>query len=203
MSLWDLWREWAAGNSTLEFELWGLEMLWWGRIGKILQLLGALTVLAEIVGPERLESTAVALKEASPFTGMVDRARRRWRPVWDWVQTRRAGAAERSRTSAEAARSLGGVPFLALGVRLVVALLFVVVAVAFASWGWLIVLVALAGGLFLLLAAAVLSALGWLVAVTLIRPAALLISIAAVEAWVKVLAIALLVSGVHFDLLAT
>ncbi len=204
MSLWDLWREWAAGNSTLEFELWGLEMVWWGRIGKILQLLGALTVLVEIVGTERMLRTGEALQQATPFTGMADRVSRRWQPVWRWVRERAGRATAASRTTAAGGAAQVRAASLAhLWWRLGIAVLFVVVALVFASWAWLIVLAALAGGLALLALAAVLSALGWLVAVALIRPAAWLISRPALDAWVKIVAVALVVAGVHFDLLAS
>jgi hypothetical protein len=36
--------------------------LWWGRIGKIVQLIAALTILAEIVGPERLRTFGKSLR---------------------------------------------------------------------------------------------------------------------------------------------
>ncbi len=204
MSLWDLWREWASGESTLGFELWGLEMVWWGRIGKMLQLLGALTVLVELVGTERMLRTGETLRQAAPFTGMVDRVARRWQPVWRWVRERagRATAASRSTASGSAAQ-LRAASLVHVWWRLGIALVFVVIALLFASWAWLIVLAAVAGGLALLALAAVLSALGWLVAVALVRPAAWLISRPALDAWVKVIAIALVVVGVHFDLLAS
>ncbi len=204
MSLWELWREWASGNSTLEFELWGVEMVWWGRIGKILQLLGALTVLVEVVGTERMLRTGEALQQATPFRGMVDRVSRRWQPVWVWVRERagRATAASRS-TAAGGAAQVRGASLAHVWWRLGIALLFVVVALLFASWAWLLVLAAVAGGLALIGLAALLSALGWVVAVGFIRPAAWLISRPALDAWVKVVAIALVVAGVHFDLLAS
>ncbi len=204
MSLWDLWQEWASGNSTLGFELWGVEMVWWGRIGKILQLVGALTVLVEVVGTERLLRTGAALREATPFTGMIDRVSRRWEPVWLWVRERagRASVASRTTASGGAAR-LRAASLAHVWWRLAVAALFVLVALAFASWAWLIVLVAVAGGLALLVLAALLSGLGWLVATLVIRPLAWLISRPALDAWVKVVAVALVVVGVHFDLLAS
>jgi hypothetical protein len=51
-----VWSSWWAGRSTQNLYVLGLSMLWWGRIGKYLQFLGGLTVVLDIVGPERLRS---------------------------------------------------------------------------------------------------------------------------------------------------
>ncbi len=49
VSVWSIWAE--GGKPTT---LWGVEILWWGRIGNIIQFVGALMVIAELIGPERL-----------------------------------------------------------------------------------------------------------------------------------------------------
>jgi hypothetical protein len=43
-------------------ELWGIRVLWWGRLGKLAQLLGALTIVIEIIGPTRLRSFGASLR---------------------------------------------------------------------------------------------------------------------------------------------
>ncbi|MFI9812672.1 hypothetical protein [Saccharothrix variisporea] len=51
----EAWRLWFDGSSTLrDAELWGLPVLWWGRIGKLAAFLAGLTLIMDIVGPERL-----------------------------------------------------------------------------------------------------------------------------------------------------
>ncbi|WNV90302.1 hypothetical protein [Umezawaea sp. Da 62-37] len=52
--LWDLWHHWLSGKKVDEGHLWGLSILAWGRIGKGLQFLAGLTVILDLIGPERL-----------------------------------------------------------------------------------------------------------------------------------------------------
>lgn len=40
-------------------------MLWWGRIGRIAEFLGALVIVAEIIGPARIRSFGSMLRERS------------------------------------------------------------------------------------------------------------------------------------------
>ncbi len=204
MSLWDAWREWAAGNDTLDLVLWGLEIRWWGRIGKMLQFAGALTVILDIVGPQRLIAFGASLREAAPFRGMVTRVSRRWRPLWEWVRGLSGGvtAGQRERTAEQAAR-LRNASLRHLLPRVVLFVLGLVVALLFASWGWLLVLAVLLGGLALFALAALVSAAGSAAYYGLIRPFAALISIPAVDAWAKSVGIVLVAAGFHFDLLAS
>jgi hypothetical protein len=51
----EAWARWFDGDATLrDAELWGLPMLWWGRIGKFAAFLAGMTLIMDIVGPERL-----------------------------------------------------------------------------------------------------------------------------------------------------
>ncbi len=204
MSLWDAWREWAAGNDTLDLVLWGLEIRWWGRIGKMLQFAGALTVILDIVGPERLIAFGASLREAAPFRGMVGRVRRRWQPLWDWVRGVAGGvtAGQRERTAAQADR-LRRASLRYLLPRVVLFVVGLAVALLFASWGWLLVLAVLLGGAALLGLAALVSLAGSAAYYGVIRPFATLISIPAVDAWAKSVGIVLVAAGFHFDLLAS
>ncbi|SED59742.1 hypothetical protein SAMN04489727_8519 [Amycolatopsis tolypomycina] len=74
---WDLWMRWWAGEKVDGAQLWGLPMLVWGRIGKGLQFAGGLTVVLDLVGPERLRAFGKRLyvvnwtkKVASPAEGV-------------------------------------------------------------------------------------------------------------------------------------
>ena len=51
----DLWWD---GTLRREQSVLGLPVLWWGRIGKILQFIAGLTVVLDIVGPKRLAEAA-------------------------------------------------------------------------------------------------------------------------------------------------
>ena len=55
----EAWSRWFEGDPTLrESVLWGLKILWWGRIGKLAAFLAGLVIILDIVeaiiGPERL-----------------------------------------------------------------------------------------------------------------------------------------------------
>jgi hypothetical protein len=54
------WKQWLEGEAL--GTVWGLRVYWWARIGKLAQLLGALTILAEIIGPARLRSFSASLR---------------------------------------------------------------------------------------------------------------------------------------------
>lgn len=47
---------WATGKQTSAIALWGLPMLWWGRIGKIMQFFAGCIVVLDLVGPDRLRA---------------------------------------------------------------------------------------------------------------------------------------------------
>ncbi|CAM2987253.1 hypothetical protein SAXI111661_12105 [Saccharomonospora xinjiangensis] len=57
--LWDsIVHWWRRGEAAGQETLWGLPMLWWGRIGKFLQFAAGLAALLDIYGPERLARLA-------------------------------------------------------------------------------------------------------------------------------------------------
>jgi hypothetical protein len=56
VGLFEAWGKWARGDLTEQAQLWGMSILWWGRIGKLTGLAAALTIIAEIVGAERLRA---------------------------------------------------------------------------------------------------------------------------------------------------
>ncbi|MFI6484312.1 hypothetical protein ACIBH1_40775 [Nonomuraea sp. NPDC050663] len=50
----EAWGLWLDGKSTLGNDLFGVPMIWWGRIGKIAAFVAGMTVVLDIIGPERL-----------------------------------------------------------------------------------------------------------------------------------------------------
>ena len=54
----EAWNLWWNSAEIKNHYLYGLEILWWGRIGKVVQLLSAVSILAEIIGHEKLRYTA-------------------------------------------------------------------------------------------------------------------------------------------------
>ncbi|SCG47499.1 hypothetical protein GA0070609_1934 [Micromonospora echinaurantiaca] len=50
------WSVWWDGRSASQEPLWGHTVMWWARVGKLLQFAAGLVVLLDLVGPERLRS---------------------------------------------------------------------------------------------------------------------------------------------------
>ena len=69
VSYWEAWSLWWSGHKVDGFQMWGLPLLWWGRIGKLLQFAGGLVVVLDLIGSMRLrclrESIDTARRQVS------------------------------------------------------------------------------------------------------------------------------------------
>lgn len=54
ISLIEAWSLWRDGVDITNRKLWGLEILWWGRIGKFTQFFAACLIIAEIIGARKI-----------------------------------------------------------------------------------------------------------------------------------------------------
>lgn len=63
------WALWLSGNLPPNAMLWGISILWWGRFGKVMQFVGAITIIADIIGPERIRGFGASLQ--STITSIV------------------------------------------------------------------------------------------------------------------------------------
>ena len=61
LSLGEAWTLWFSNQLTSDATIWGVSLLWWGRLGKILQFVGGVTVVAEIIGPHRIRAFGQSL----------------------------------------------------------------------------------------------------------------------------------------------
>ncbi|PKB80159.1 MAG: hypothetical protein BZY88_09560 [SAR202 cluster bacterium Io17-Chloro-G9] len=69
----DVYRVWKSGNPTIDCKLWGMRMLWWGRIGKLVSLLSAFAIIAEFVGPVRMRTWGQSLHQVVNVRPLVRR----------------------------------------------------------------------------------------------------------------------------------
>jgi hypothetical protein len=53
---WHLWQRWSTGEQLTGMELWGHSLIFWARLGKLLQFLSGLTVILDLIGPDPLRS---------------------------------------------------------------------------------------------------------------------------------------------------
>ncbi|MDI2029859.1 hypothetical protein QFW96_14605 [Saccharopolyspora sp. TS4A08] len=51
----EAWSLWWSGAEVKGFAMWSLPVLWWARIGKLLQFAGGAVVIIDLVGPERFK----------------------------------------------------------------------------------------------------------------------------------------------------
>jgi hypothetical protein len=65
MKAWELWYQARLPDDAV---LWGLTILWWGRVGKLAQFFGAALIVAEIIGPERLRQYGESLHQFSSLS---------------------------------------------------------------------------------------------------------------------------------------
>ncbi|MGW1071503.1 hypothetical protein [Streptomyces sp. NPDC002537] len=54
MSFLHAWHLWWQGRPVQDLILWGHPILFWGRVGKTAEYLGALLAVVDIIGSERL-----------------------------------------------------------------------------------------------------------------------------------------------------
>ncbi|WP_166664541.1 hypothetical protein [Actinophytocola oryzae] len=48
----EAWRTWWTGANVNKFELWGLPVPVWARVGKVLQFMAGLAIVLDLIGPE-------------------------------------------------------------------------------------------------------------------------------------------------------
>lgn len=53
---------WWSGGSLSDSFIHGIRTLWIGRVGKLLQYIGALTILIDIIGPQKLVAIGISLR---------------------------------------------------------------------------------------------------------------------------------------------
>lgn len=64
ISIFTAWKLWLTGDLPSDVMIWGVSIFWWGRIGKIMQFVGAITIVADIIGPERIRDFGASLHTA-------------------------------------------------------------------------------------------------------------------------------------------
>ena len=78
VSFWQAWGLWFDGQSVAGYRLWGVPVLWWGRIGKLGQFTGGLVAIIDIIGVTRISAWGERLR-ARPVEGHRRTLAETWR----------------------------------------------------------------------------------------------------------------------------
>lgn len=80
ITLSETWKLWLSDNLPADAVLWGISIFWWERIGKVMQFLGGSTIIADIIGPEKIRYFGTSLENTIPYTTLIQFLRR----CFDW-----------------------------------------------------------------------------------------------------------------------
>ena len=61
----EAWKLWLSDNLSADALLWGISIFWWERIGKVMQFLGAITIVADIIGPDRIREFGTSVRSTN------------------------------------------------------------------------------------------------------------------------------------------
>ena len=68
----ETWKLWLSDNLPADAILWGISIFWWERIGKVMQFLGATTIVADIIGPEKIRKFGTSLQSTSSPKTLIE-----------------------------------------------------------------------------------------------------------------------------------
>lgn len=72
IELWEAVGRWFSGEKLEGFAMYGLPLLWWTRIGKLLQFIGGLIIVVELVGPDKFKrAQSVVESIRAPYSAFV------------------------------------------------------------------------------------------------------------------------------------
>jgi hypothetical protein len=77
------WALWSEGHLPEHVLLWGQPIYFWERVGKILEFIGALVVIIDLLGPERIRRLGEKLKIYSDNPVVAIQAS--WRYLFRWL----------------------------------------------------------------------------------------------------------------------
>jgi uncharacterized membrane protein len=75
----EAWRLWLSGNLSPNATIFGVSIFWWGRLGKTMQFVGAITIIADIIGPAKIRSFGASLHGAITSTTLMQFLRHSFR----------------------------------------------------------------------------------------------------------------------------
>lgn len=209
LSLLQAWTLWMDGPLPADATYLGLKMFVWARAGKVLQFLGGATILAEIVGTQRLRLFGASLHAVFSARSALAFLRDVWTFYKSWLGILRhdKGSDAYQKADEQLNATLTG----KLWIALLLLLLFGGLALIWSEhdlWGllaiavvWFFVLALITPSLVAVLGVAAYAALMLIQAV--VATTAWLLEREKLDLWIKLLAFLALLIGFHFDFLGS
>ncbi len=211
-ALFELWQDWLRGAIGSGAELWGLDLIWWGRIGKLLQFAGGVTILSEIIGPQRLREFGGRLHSTFRLEDMKARFKdvRNYRvAMWRYVSSA-IGSEEEEKAMVEAQESgFNKLNFAITAIAIVVSIYLIWIQFSLWPFVGLTIVAIMFGSLFAFMVGPIVTQIliyivmfaGLCIDTFLFEPVAWILERPALDRWIKLFALLLLIIGFHFDLL--
>lgn len=204
------WKLWLSGHLPSDTMIWGVSVFWWGRLGKIMQFIGAITIIADIIGPEKIRSFGASLHTAITRANLI----RFLEDCFEWyIVIFRYTLMKDYPDEAPARKNLRHtrLDMINYAICLLITVLIISVAKLY-STGWIVLIEAAIIFSCLLVSISPLITVFTLVLLigfelflnsVVIEPLALALEHPSFERFTKVMSLLLLLAGFHFELLAS
>ena len=212
ISLIEAWRLWWSGASVLNFSLLGIPVLWLGRGGKFIEFIGAATVVADIIGPDKLRAFATQLRGLVALRNVWPNLKNSARWCMHFYSSFQSPTEADLREKRVSWAEIKGDPFSYLSP--LIALTMGILAWYFSPFRAIWVKLPLSiiatylstvtlGPLGVLLIVGSFNILTCAIAVLVLKPVATLLDLSALKIWIQLFALMCLVIGFLFDFLAS
>ena len=206
----ETWKLWLSDNLSADSVLWGISIFWWERIGKVMQFLGATTIVADIIGPEKIRKFGTSLQSTNSPKTLIQFLKR----CFAWYATifRQTILKDYTRDSGDRK----SIRFFQLNLLnyficfLLTAFTVVVADLNIFNWFFLVEVIFIFGcllvsiaPLFTVLAIVVTTLLGLTINSIFLQPLAHLLEHPALDRWLKIASLLLLLLGFFGELLGS
>ena len=201
--------------SIVDSHLFSLKILWWGRIGKIAELIAALAIVAELIGAAPIRAFGVSLRNIIDMRQAARSISVSWGFVVPFLSLLRSAFASPPNRQVLAARSIDRMirnplffAWLFLTIVSIAGGIFVFQIILDGWWTWLagFYVGGALGWSFIPILFMLGAFISWLILLSadlILEAVAAVIDRESIDKWIKGSSVILLVVGFHFDLLSS
>jgi hypothetical protein len=207
----ETWKLWLSDNLSADAILWGISIFWWERIGKVMQFLGATTIVADIIGPEKIRQFGTSLQSTNSSKTLVQFLKRCF--AWYVVIFRQTILKDYTINSTNKTSKLRFFQLNILNYFICFLLtVFIVVLAELDIFNWFFLVEAIfifgcllvsIAPLFTVLAIVTMTLLGLVVNSVFLQPLAYLLEHPALDRWLKIASLIFLLLGFFLELLGS